>query len=55
MEERREKIAGYPIVTEYKYLGITINKTLSPEPHLIQLTKKINNFCRLIKNPIIKK
>ena len=39
---------GYPILSEYKYLGVVIDSKLSFKPHLKYIRKKIDNGFKLI-------
>lgn len=40
-------INGIPLVESYKYLGITLDKSLSPAPHLEKLKNKIQKYDKL--------
>jgi hypothetical protein len=35
---------GIPVVTHYKYLGVMVNKMLSPNNHLTYLAEKLRKF-----------
>ena len=38
-----KKLIGFPIVSSYKYLGLTLDKRLSTSLHL-KITNKLKNF-----------
>lgn len=40
-------ILGIPLVETYKYLGVTLDKSLSPAPHLEKLKIKIKKYDKL--------
>ena len=44
----RKQYHGYPIMSEYKYLGVIIDNKLSFKPHLEHIRNKINNGFKLI-------
>ena len=39
-------IMGYPVVSEYKYLGILLDSKLSPEHHISALYKKLKEYLQ---------
>ena len=47
-KRKKSEFHGYPIVNEYKYLGIYIDSKLSFKPHLDYIKKKIDNGFKLI-------
>ena len=46
--KKRKEVKGYPIVNEYKYLGVYIDSKMSFRPHLEYIRKKIDNGFKLI-------
>jgi len=46
--KKRREYHGYPIVSEYKYLGVVIDSKLSFKQHLEYIRKKIKNGFKLI-------
>ena len=42
------KIEDIPIVNKYKWLGITLDKKLSANYHIEEITKKIKKYLKLI-------
>jgi len=42
--ETNSKIEGYPVIKEYKYLGITINNKLQINKHVGNINKKLNEY-----------
>ena len=45
---KKKEYHGYPIMSEYKYLGIVLDSKLSFKPHLEHIRNKINNGFKLI-------
>jgi len=43
------EVSGIPIVNEYKWLGILLDKRLSGQLHLKELEKKIEKYLKLIR------
>ena len=50
-EEENDNVEGYPILNEYKYLGILMNKKLSIQNHIGSINKKLSEYFR--KNYLI--
>ncbi len=46
-EKIRANIEGIPIVQHYKYLGIILNKMLSPSNHLTAFANKLAKFQQM--------
>ena len=46
-------IEGYPIIKEYKYLGILINDKMNIQNHIGNIDKKLNEYFK--KNSILNK
>ena len=46
-ETTKKKIADIPIVDSYKYLGITLKKTLTPNYHIEKVTEKLEKFRKM--------
>ena len=42
--ENDEEIEGYPIIKEYKYLGITIDNKLKITKHIGNINIKLNEY-----------
>ena len=51
--EEEIEIEGYPVITEYKYLGILINNKLGINKHIGNIDKKLNEYFR--RNNILNK
>jgi len=47
-EEQNDNIEGYPILNEYKYLGILIDKKLNIQNHAGFINKKLSKYFRKI-------
>ena len=45
-EEQYDNIEGYPILNEYKYLGILIDKKLNIQNHIGLINKKLSEYFR---------
>ena len=45
-EEQNDNVEGYPILKEYKYLGILIDKKLNIQNHILLINKKSNEYFR---------
>ena len=45
-EEQNDNIEGYPILNEYKYLGILIDKKLNIQNHIGFINKKLSEYFR---------
>ena len=45
-EEKKDNIEGYPIINEYKYLGILIDKKLNIQNHIGFINKKLSEYFR---------
>ena len=43
-EEHKDNVEGYPILNEYKYLGILINKKLNIQNHIGSINKKLKEY-----------
>ena len=43
-KEEDVEIEGYPVITEYKYLGITIDNKLKIAKHIGNIDKKVNEY-----------
>ena len=43
-EEQKDNVEGYPIINEYKYLGILINKKLNIQNHIGSINKKLSEY-----------
>ena len=39
-------IMGYPVVSEYKYLGILLDSKLSPKHHICAMNKKLKEYLQ---------
>ena len=44
-----KKIRGIPVVEEYKYLGIKIDKNLTMNKHLAYINEKVGRAMKMIK------
>ena len=51
--ENDEYINGYPVIKEYKYLGIVIDNKLNIRKHICNIDKKLNEYFR--RNNILNK
>ena len=45
-EEQKDNVEGYPILNEYKYLAILIDKKLNIQNHILLINKKSNEYFR---------
>ena len=45
-KEQNDNIEGYPIIKEYKYLGILINDKLNIQNHIGLINKKLSEYFR---------
>ena len=45
-EEENDNVEGYPILNEYKYLGILMNKKLNIQNHIGSINKKLSEYFR---------
>ena len=45
-EEQNDNVEGYPILNEYKYLGILIDKKLNIQNHIGFIKKKLSEYFR---------
>lgn len=46
--EINSNIRGYPYVSNYKYLGVTFSKKLSPQLHLDKMEEKLKKYKKFI-------
>ena len=44
--EQNDNVEGYPILNEYKYLGILIDKKLNIQNHIGLINKKLSEYFR---------
>ena len=51
--KEKDNIEGYPIIKEYKYLGILINDKMNIQNHIGNIDKKLDEYFR--KNFILNK
>ena len=42
--KEKDNIDGYPIIREYKYLGILINFKMNIQNHIGMIAKKLNEY-----------
>ena len=45
-EEQNDNVKGYPILNEYKYLGMLMNKKLNIQNHIGFINKKLTQYFR---------
>ena len=46
VEEQNDNVEGYPILNEYKYLGILLDKKLNIQNHIGLINKKLIEYFR---------
>ena len=43
-KKEKDNIEGYPIIKEYKYLGILINDKMNIQNHIGNIDKKLDEY-----------
>jgi hypothetical protein len=43
-----KEVDNIPIVSNYKYLGVTISKNLSSSVNISRLKDKVSSFCKMV-------